>query len=702
MTPSSAFRATWDALGDSIVVVGGDGIWNCHVHTDDIGGGDRGRHRGRAPVAASTSPTSGSRWTALEADWVTAAAPVATRPCGVVVAVASGAGITSAARAPGRRGGGAGGPVDEPVHRSRSSTRSSAAGPSRVVVLPNNKNIVAVAEQAAGLAVAPGRRSCPRTRSSRRSRRSSSSTPRRRLADNAAAMSDRRVARADRRGDPGGARRTGRVRTHRRGRLDRHHARRHRRPRRHRGRRRDRRARRARRRPPTSSSRSWSGPTRIPPTPSGCAPTWPRPGPRSRSRSTTAASPSTRSSSGSSDPWPTGRRSRCVTWARSRSPSSKQIGPKLGERLSMMGIGTVLDLLTHYPRRYHDRRNLQQIASLAIGEEATVYGDGEEGVGATHATGALARRDRDLRRHLVPEVHVLQPAVAREAALGGHRGRVLRQGRALPEPPPDDEPGGRRDRASPACPAPTPASWCRSTRRRARPTCRRGRSARRWRRPSTGRRRGGSPTPSTPTRATTWVSSTAAPRSRTSTGRRAPRTRRAAARRLTFDEFLRMQVGLVARKRKLEREGLGVEHVVDGPLVDAFHAALPFPLTDDQTAAIAEIARDLASPAPMHRLLQGEVGSGKTVVALTALLMAVQGGHQGALMAPTEVLAEQHHRHGARAHRRPRGPRAGQPARGAARAGGAAHQPHAGRRAPPPRRRAARRRRSTCSSAPTR
>jgi ATP-dependent DNA helicase RecG len=116
----------------------------------------------------------------------------------------------------------------------------------------------------------------------------------------------------------------------------------------------------------------------------------------------------------------------------------------------------------------------------------------------------------------------------------------------------------------------------------------------------------------------------------------------AAKSRLTFDEFLRMQVGLVARKRALERDRSGIEHTIEGPLVTAFHAALPFPLTTDQERAIAEITADMAAPAPMHRLLQGEVGSGKTVVALTALLTAVQGGHQGAFMAPTEVLAEQH------------------------------------------------------------
>src|SRR5256714_2222582 len=116
-----------------------------------------------------------------------------------------------------------------------------------------------------------------------------------------------------------------------------------------------------------------------------------------------------------------------------------------------------------------------------------------------------------------------------------------------------------------------------------------------------------------------------------------------AARRLIFDEFLRMQLGLVARKRAFEERRVGLRHRVDGPLVPAFHAQLPFDLTGDQQTAMAEITADLAAPRPMHRLLQGDVGSGKTVVALTALLTAVQGGYQGALMAPTEVLAEQHH-----------------------------------------------------------
>jgi ATP-dependent DNA helicase RecG len=115
-----------------------------------------------------------------------------------------------------------------------------------------------------------------------------------------------------------------------------------------------------------------------------------------------------------------------------------------------------------------------------------------------------------------------------------------------------------------------------------------------------------------------------------------------ARRRLAFDELLRVQLVLVSRKRAMERAAKGIRHEIEGELVRRFHARLPFPLTAAQRRAIAEIEADLAGPHPMHRLLQGDVGAGKTVVAVSALLAAVQGGHQGALMAPTEVLAEQH------------------------------------------------------------
>jgi ATP-dependent DNA helicase RecG len=112
--------------------------------------------------------------------------------------------------------------------------------------------------------------------------------------------------------------------------------------------------------------------------------------------------------------------------------------------------------------------------------------------------------------------------------------------------------------------------------------------------------------------------------------------------RLVFDELLRVQLQLVLRKRALEAQERGLVHDTDGELVNRFRERLPFPLTAAQQRVIDEIEGDLAGPHPMHRLLQGDVGAGKTVVAVSALLVGVEGHHQGALMAPTEVLAEQH------------------------------------------------------------
>ena len=112
-------------------------------------------------------------------------------------------------------------------------------------------------------------------------------------------------------------------------------------------------------------------------------------------------------------------------------------------------------------------------------------------------------------------------------------------------------------------------------------------------------------------------------------------------RRLAFDELLVLQLALA--RRAAEREQLVASELPPpGELIDRYRAALPFELTEHQKAAIAEIDADLARTTPMQRLLQGDVGSGKTVVALYALLRAVEAGRQGALMAPTETLAEQH------------------------------------------------------------
>lgn len=113
--------------------------------------------------------------------------------------------------------------------------------------------------------------------------------------------------------------------------------------------------------------------------------------------------------------------------------------------------------------------------------------------------------------------------------------------------------------------------------------------------------------------------------------------------RLIFDEFFRLEVALALRKQRQGFEARGATHTLEGVLVDRFLGAMPYRLTAAQSRVIGEIRNDLAGRHPMHRLLQGEVGSGKTVVALATLLIAVQGGLQGAIMAPTEVLAEQHY-----------------------------------------------------------
>jgi ATP-dependent DNA helicase RecG len=119
--------------------------------------------------------------------------------------------------------------------------------------------------------------------------------------------------------------------------------------------------------------------------------------------------------------------------------------------------------------------------------------------------------------------------------------------------------------------------------------------------------------------------------------------RRSARRRLAFDELFSLQLGLQWRRRQLEADTVGLDNapVPDG-WASRFLAALPFPPTGAQTRAMEGLGHDLGAPRPMHRLLQGDVGSGKTVVAVWTMLCAVDRGRQAALMVPTEVLADQH------------------------------------------------------------
>lgn len=118
----------------------------------------------------------------------------------------------------------------------------------------------------------------------------------------------------------------------------------------------------------------------------------------------------------------------------------------------------------------------------------------------------------------------------------------------------------------------------------------------------------------------------------------------AARRRLVFDEFFYLQLGLLNRRQTQRKAQASAIILPSGELIEHFYQILPFALTNAQQRVINDILNDLASPSPMNRLVQGDVGAGKTVVAVVAMLAAIQSGYQAALMAPTEVLAEQHYR----------------------------------------------------------
>ncbi|MFA6321154.1 MAG: ATP-dependent DNA helicase RecG [Candidatus Omnitrophota bacterium] len=115
-----------------------------------------------------------------------------------------------------------------------------------------------------------------------------------------------------------------------------------------------------------------------------------------------------------------------------------------------------------------------------------------------------------------------------------------------------------------------------------------------------------------------------------------------AYRRIVFEEFFMLQLALALKKKRFCESEKGLGHKLSGELVDSFRKNLPFEFTEGQKKAIADISGDMSAGKPMNRLLEGDVGSGKTIVAAYALILTVQNGFQGVIMAPTEVLARQH------------------------------------------------------------
>lgn len=121
-----------------------------------------------------------------------------------------------------------------------------------------------------------------------------------------------------------------------------------------------------------------------------------------------------------------------------------------------------------------------------------------------------------------------------------------------------------------------------------------------------------------------------------------PEAAASARRRFDFSQLLQIQILTLRNRRNWQQERSALPITYDAAITKRMVASLPWPLTDDQRVAAHEILRDLATPVPMMRLLQGDVGSGKTAVAALALWQVAATGHQGALMAPTETLARQH------------------------------------------------------------
>ena len=309
------------------------------------------------------------------------------------------------------------------------------------------------------------------------------------------------------------------------------------------------------------------------------------------------------------------------------------VGEKKKAALKKLGVDNILDVLTYYPRRYIDRTNQASIAELHVGEEATILVEVEK---------VSSRRTRNGRVMVNATVtdgsgrlavtFFNQPFRERQLATGNDVvlfGKLeVFNGRRTMTNPIVDLVGNKTARIVPVYPQSEKSglmTWdlsriCEEAVRRAREI--------------------EDPVDEKFLDEFDLIDRTAAFH-----GIHLPESMEevaAARKRLVFDELLRVQLELVRRKREIESSQLGIAHQLTGELVSTFHSTLPYALTGAQSRVIEEIFTDLQKPAPMHRLLQGDVGAGKTVVAVSAMLAAVESGHQGAMMAPTEVLAEQH------------------------------------------------------------
>ena len=376
------------------------------------------------------------------------------------------------------------------------------------------------------------------------------------------------------------------------------------------------------------------------------------------------ADPVSRSQQRAQQRTPQGRQPRPQPGAESRAPQRAQSPPSssgsglqapigtLGrvraetvQKLARVGVQSVGDLLWYFPHRHADFTNVKQIAELVVGDEATVVGTVR-----TSRVAFIGRRIRSTEAVIedgsgrIRALWFNQPYLAGQlperarvglaGKVGAYRGRLQFE---APEWEVLDRPGGGADeeegthvgRFVPVYPL-TQGLPGRAVRRLARVAV---------------------------DRYADLVPEALPPAILEETGylREAEAIRQlhfpdclemrdAARERLAFEELLAIQIAVLQRKREARARRDAPMIRLEGAFLQPFVDALPFQLTSAQMRAITQIRADLAQTEPMARLLQGDVGSGKTVVAAAAMLGSIAAGYQAVLMAPTEILAEQHYR----------------------------------------------------------
>ena len=315
-------------------------------------------------------------------------------------------------------------------------------------------------------------------------------------------------------------------------------------------------------------------------------------------------------------------------------------GPEAHEVLERaFDIRTVADLLHHYPRRYIDRSRVETIGGLKVGEYATVIAtvrkvarrqtrrhqsmvtvtlhDGTGNLDLTFFNqpwaATLYKEGQELAVSGIATIYRgrLQLANQEVELLGGDEADLIHTGRITPVHPASEGLATRTIRELvyralerlPRLPDPLPRELLKAEKL------------------------------GSFDRAIRWIHF---PKDPSELAR--------AQERLKFDELFTLELGVAFRKHRVEREQTGVAHQVVGALLERSVATLPFEPTEAQRSAMERVDEGMARPRPMNVLLQGDVGSGKTLVALHAALVAIQSGHQAAIMAPTEVLATQHQR----------------------------------------------------------